>query len=52
MQTYQLEADAQGIVYARVYVDGQRTSALTYEIPTDLSEQAQRQQEIEDSKPF
>lgn len=52
MQTYRLETDERGDVYARIYVDGVRTSALTYTIPPELSEEAQRQQDIEDSKPF
>lgn len=52
MQTYQPEVDEQGVVYARIYVDGQRTSALTYLIPSEVEQEAKTLQEIEDEKPF
>lgn len=41
-QTYKLELDDEGVAYARIYVEGRRTSAFTYVIPDELVKQAKR----------
>lgn len=52
MNEYKLEMGENGIVVARIYIEGVKTSAFTTIIPKFLKKEADELQEEEDMKPF
>ena len=52
MNEYQLEVNEGGVVVARIYINGVKTSAFTTIIPDSLKKEADVLQHEEDMKPF